>query len=142
MTIKRKEEIKQKLREIDDSIAVVKENLPSNINDFLHLGLVKDGIYKKVEFAIENLADICSILNADLSLGVPTDEEDIINNLDINKILSKKTIHKIRNMKSFRNILVHRYGKIEDKLAFEILNKNLSDFKFLKKEVLKTLNKK
>ena len=49
MTIKiRKEEIKQKLREIGDLIAVAKKNLPSNINEFLHLGLVKDGIYKKI----------------------------------------------------------------------------------------------
>lgn len=31
-------------------------------------------------------------------------------------------------MKGFRNIVVHRYGKIDDKLAFEILKENIRDF--------------
>ena len=35
---------------------------------------------------------------------------------------------KLRLMKGFRNILVHRYGKIDDKLAFEVLKENIGDF--------------
>jgi len=31
-------------------------------------------------------------------------------------------------MKGFCNILVHRYGKIDDELAFEMLKNNLDDF--------------
>lgn len=31
-------------------------------------------------------------------------------------------------MKGFHNILVHRYGKIDDELAFEMLKNNLDDF--------------
>lgn len=31
-------------------------------------------------------------------------------------------------MKRFRNILVHRYGKINDSLAYEVLKHNLDDF--------------
>ena len=42
----RKEEIKQKLREIDDSVSIVEENLPSDFNAFVDLGLVKDGILR------------------------------------------------------------------------------------------------
>ena len=49
---------------------------------------------------------------------------------------------KIRAMKGFRNILVHKYGKIEDELAFEILQNNLPDFQLFKEEVFKFLKKK
>lgn len=138
----RKEEIKQKLREIDDSVNIVQENLPSIFKNFLALGLVKDGIYKRIEFAIENVIDVCSILNADLSLGVPADDDDIIEKLEVNKVLSEELIKKIRNMKGFRNILVHRYGRVQDELAFDILHNNLSDFHIFKKEILKILKKK
>ena len=73
----RTNEVKQKLREIDDSVNVIEENLPSTLKEFISLGLVKDGIYKKIEYALENVIDICSILNSDLSLGVPADDEDV-----------------------------------------------------------------
>ena len=52
--------------------------LPENADEFYRLGLVKDGIYKRIEFAIENVFDICAILNADLALGVPGEDEDIL----------------------------------------------------------------
>jgi len=42
------------------------------------MGLIKDGIYKRVEFAVENVFDICAIINTDLVLGVPSDDEDIM----------------------------------------------------------------
>ncbi len=138
----RKEEILKKLREIDEAVSIIEEKLPQNFEDFSHLGLVKDGIYKKIEFAIENVIDICSIINTDLSLGVPADDEGIIKNIETNKILSKKLIEKIEEMKGFRNILVHRYGKIEDEIAFETLQNNLADFQLFKKEVLKFLENK
>ncbi len=137
----RKEIIIEKLREIEESVDKVEENLPSSAKNFLHLGLVKDGIYKKVEFAIENVIDICNILNTDLSLGVPSDEDSIIRNLEINKVLGKRIIEKIRKMKSFRNVLVHKYGKIDDERAFESMRDNLPDFEIFKKGILDFTNK-
>lgn len=72
--------------------------------------------------------DICAILNADLDLGVPTEDEDIIQNLVNNGIVDEEIEDKLRSMKGFRNIVVHRYGKIDDKIAFTLLNENLNDF--------------
>lgn len=138
----RKGEIEHKLREIEENISLIEENLPKTLGEFLNIGLVKDGIYKKLEFVIEDTIDICSILNTDLSLGIPIDEEDIIKNLEIKKILSSELIGKIRGMKGFRNILVHRYGKVNDETAFEILQNNLSDFQLFKKEILSILKNK
>lgn len=51
-------------------------------------------------------------------------------------------------MKGFRNILVHRYGEIDDALAFKILTEKLNDFnlfidlvnKFLKNQKEEYLN--
>lgn len=131
----RKRIIRTKMKEIEESIRLVEEHLPESFEEFSNLGLVKDGIYKRVEFAIENVFDICAIINADLNLGIPGSDEDIVENLIKNNILSMKMKEKLKMMKGFRNILVHRYGKIDDKLAFRILKENLGDFHEFMREI-------
>ena len=116
------------MKEIEESIRLVEENLPDTFEEFSDLGLIKDGIYKRIEFAIENVLDICAIINTDLELGIPHDDKDIIENLVKKKILSEEMREKLKEMKGFKNIVVHRYGRIDDNIAFEILKENLPDF--------------
>jgi hypothetical protein len=71
--------------------------------------------------------DICAIINSDLMLEMPENEEDIIENLAYRGILNKEMAEKLRRMKGFRNIVVHRYGKIDDRIAYSILRINLDD---------------
>ncbi|MCK4476131.1 MAG: DUF86 domain-containing protein [Methanophagales archaeon] len=124
----RKDVIKTKIKEIEESIGLVEEHLPDTFEEFSSMGLIKDGIYKRIEFAIENVFDICAVINTDLELGIPSDDEEIVENLVKNEILSEEIKEKLRLMKGFRNIVVHKYGKIDDKLAFEILMENIRDF--------------
>jgi len=42
-------------------------------------------------------------------------------------------------MKKFRNILVHKYGEIDDKKAYDEINKGLKDFEKIIKEIEKFL---
>jgi uncharacterized protein YutE (UPF0331/DUF86 family) len=140
----REEIIRIKLKEIKDSLTKIKNNLPKTLEEFLDLGLIKDGIYKRVEFMIENVLDICKIINTDLNLGLPKKDVDIIENLVKHKIISKKMGDKIKEMKSFRNILVHVYGEIEDEIAYEEIKNGLKDFEDFEKEIesfLKARNK-
>lgn len=109
--------IRTKLKEMEESLKLVKDNLPEELDKFVGLGLVKDGIYKRIEFCIENMLDICATLNSDLGLGIPSSEEDIVENLIKNRIMTPKLGEKVKLMKGFRNILVHRYGKINDEMA-------------------------
>lgn len=139
MIVLRTDIIKTKIKVIEESIDLVKENLPENINEFKALGLVKDGIYKKVEASIQEIINICSIINSDLKLGIPSNRDDIIDALWDNNILSKKMAEKIKELKGFRNFLVHRYGKIDDEVAFKEICRGLPDFTLFKEEILKFL---
>ena len=120
--------IRTKVKEIEESLQVIEEHLPDDIEDFLSLGIIKDGIYKRLEFCIEHVFDISAVLNADYNLGIPGSDEDIVDNLIRNEILPEDMKEKLGSMKGFRNIMVHRYGKIDDNLAFNILSEHLDDF--------------
>jgi uncharacterized protein YutE (UPF0331/DUF86 family) len=127
-SLTRRDVIRTKIKEIEESIQLVKDNLPDNFPDFSGLGLIKDGIYKRLEFAIESVFDICEIINSDLNLGIPTDDESILDNLFEAGVLKEEIREKLKSMKAFRNILVHQYGKVDDALAFQILNEHIDDF--------------
>lgn len=138
----RKKLIESKLSDIMESITIIGENLPREFKDFAVSGLIKEGIYKKIEFAIESIIDICSIINSDLRLGMPEEDEDILNNLEKKNIFSTKILSLIKDMKRFRNILVHKYGKIDDKKAYENIKEGLQDFEKIINEIEEFLNKK
>jgi uncharacterized protein YutE (UPF0331/DUF86 family) len=80
-----------------------------------------------MEFAIENIIDITSIINSDLRLGIPDNEESLLEILVDKGILTQNLAEKTRRMKGFRNIIVHRYGRIDDLLAYKILTENMDD---------------
>jgi len=133
--------IKTKLKIIEENIQLVKDNLPDDLNEFKALGLVKDGIYKRVENSIQEVINICSIINSDLKLGIPSNRDDIIISLINHNIISQNLAEKVKEMKGFRNFLVHRYGTIDDKVAFIDIKKGLLDFNLFKKEILNFLRK-
>lgn len=120
--------IRTKIKEIDESITLIKEHLPDTFEEFSNLGLVKDGIYKRLEFCIESVLDICAVINTDLKLGVPESDENILDNLIRNNIISDELGCSLKSMKGFRNILVRRYGRINDEMVFSIMKENLNDF--------------
>jgi len=92
----RKDEIKLKMDRILDSISFVEETFPLEFKDFKGSRTLKNSIYKETEFAIENVIDVCNIINSDLRLGTPETEDSIIEHLGNNKIFSKETLSLIR----------------------------------------------
>ncbi|MEE8402408.1 MAG: DUF86 domain-containing protein [Candidatus Hydrothermarchaeaceae archaeon] len=141
MTNVREDIIRTKIKEIEENVKLVEENLPERIAEFIDLGLVKDGIYKRVEFAIEDVIDICAVLNSDFDLGIPSSEDDIIEHLVRGKVLGSEMGDIVKELKGFRNFLVHRYGKIDDEIAFENIKKGIEDFSKFIEEIESFLEK-
>ena len=55
-----------------------------------------------------------------------TRKKDLI--LEREEIFDKDIIDLFRKMKSFRDVLVHKYGEVNDSQAFETIKKGLGDF--------------
>jgi len=71
---------------------------------------------------------------------LPEDEDALLDKLQKKNILSISLTKKLRSMKGFRNILVHKYGEVDDEISYENLEK-LSDFDLFKEEVIFFLKK-
>lgn len=134
------ERILNKLSESKDSVSVVEENLPDTYEKFIQMNrLERDGIYKNIEFAIQNVLDICAIIMKEENLKVPGSDEMMLNELKSAAIMSDDIIEKIKQMKGFRNLLVHRYGPLDDKIAYGDIKKGLDDFQNIFHEIKKVM---
>ncbi|MBI2451581.1 DUF86 domain-containing protein [Candidatus Pacearchaeota archaeon] len=74
-----------------------------------------------MQISIETLIDITNIIISNLKLGIPSEEEEVFKKLKDKKIITKKMEKTINKMKGFRNILVHKYGAVDDELTFQNL---------------------
>lgn len=123
------EKILSKMNDAKDSIELVAKNLPENYQKFSKLKkLERDGIYKNMEFAIQNILDICAILLKEEDLRVPESDENMLEELQTSEVLTGEVVKKISEMRGFRNYLVHRYGKIDDKVAYKDIRSGIDDF--------------
>lgn len=134
--------VQQKIREIEENLELIQESLPQESEEFRQLGLVKDGIYKRLEFSIQNIVDIFSMIHSDLRIGVPKDIDSIFEGLRKKKALPLAIITLAQEMKGLRNILIHRYGEINDDLIFELLTEQIDDFSKIIKALDNYLSKK
>src|SRR3989344_4953554 len=91
----------------------------------------QDSIEKKracdrlLQVLIEIVIDICYLLYKEKKMGVPGNEDSVIGALCEKKVISKEIKDLIMELKGFRNILVHKYGAVDDELVFENLTDNI-----------------
>lgn len=129
----RKEIIYSKLKELKNSLHYLKEYLPSD-SKYLEDRGRRNMLYKEAEFAIQLVIDVCAIINSDLSKEPPVDEDSLFDFVEKAKIVDSNLVKKLREMKGFRNLLFHRYGNIDNDVAYDNIKSGLSDFEeFIKK---------
>ena len=89
-----------------------------------------------LQVAIEAVVDVCHRLVLGLRLGLPAEENDLFQKLARAAVLSGSMEAKLKEMRGFRNILVHEYAHVDDRLVFDAIQERLEDFDAFKQEVL------
>ena len=132
-----KERILSKLDKIENYLSQIEEIRPRNIEDYTKSIKDRMACERLLQISVENVLDICNMIVSELKLGLPSDEDDVFAKIENKKIITKDMKNKLIKMKGVRNILVHRYGEIEDEKIFEVLSENLEDFEKFKREIIK-----
>lgn len=127
------------------------DELDIYLNELTQVSAVNFEEYQRIEkkrscerllqLCIECVIDICKLFVAGLRLGLPSEENDLFNKMQKKDILSREMNLILKEMRGFRNILVHEYATIDDELVFKATNTKLEDFRKFKKEILNALKK-
>ena len=129
------ERILSKISELEKYISELNQVLPDSEEEYLTSTKIRRATERILQISIECILDICAIMVKDLRLGPPSDEDDLLS------LLSEKipNIENIQQMKSFRNLIVHQYAKIDNQLVYEIALEDSSDFQSFINEIKKML---
>jgi uncharacterized protein YutE (UPF0331/DUF86 family) len=136
-----KERILSKLAELDGYLHELEEVSPKSYKVYRASIEKKRACERLLHISIECVLDICSILTSELKLGLPSTQEALFAKLESSHIISSQLMSNLKKMRSFRNIVVHRYGTVDDELVYKILKSNMGDFLDFKKEILEFLKK-
>lgn len=122
-----RERIFTKLDEMTRYVQELHEMLPEE-EEYLHDLIKRRACEKTVEVAIESLIDVSAMIVSAQKLGLPSNEENIFDILIENGILKKDLGEKLKDLKGFRNVLIHRYGYVNDEIVYHNLSNYLEDF--------------
>lgn len=133
-----KERILAKVDKLDIYLNEFSQIAPENFDEYQKIEK-KRSCERLLQLCVECTIDICRLFVSGLRLGLPSEENDLFNKLLKKKILSEEMNALLKEMKGFRNILVHEYATVDDKLVFEAIKTKLEDFRRFKKEILDVL---
>ncbi|MBU0456824.1 MAG: DUF86 domain-containing protein [Nanoarchaeota archaeon] len=134
---------KQRIISLIDQLNIylneLKEHIPKKFQEYSKNIEKKRFCERTLQLMIEVCIDISQLLVKELKLGLPAEEENLFDKLEEAKVLSEEMKLKLKEMKKFRNVLIHRYTKVDDSLVYENAVKNIKDFIEFKKEILSFL---
>lgn len=114
--------------------------VPPSLADYRRVE-VKRACERLAQVTVEAALDVCALLVRELRLGVPAEEDDLLNKLLQAGLLSEQTVATLRRMKGFRNILVHEYTAVDDRIVYEVVTQKIGDLARFAAEVRAILDR-
>ena len=134
-----KDRILAKIDELDAYLGELRQIAPSGYDEYQQIEK-KRSCERLLQLCIECVIDVCKLIVAQLRLGLPSEENDLFTKLENKGLLSRQVAEDVRQMRGFRNILIHEYAAIDDELVYTYVSARLGDFESFKKEILTFLN--
>lgn len=112
-------------------------------NEFLSLDLKeKFGIYHASQIITEIITDIIAMVTKDLKVK-PKDDYSNIEYIEEKGLISRELAFNLKKLNGLRNVLVHDYNGLDDRLAFKGIkeyNPFIEQFKEVMKKWLKKVS--
>lgn len=133
-----RERILARLDDLDQYLGELRQIMPASFEEYKKVEK-KRACERLLQISIECVIDVCALVVSGLSLGLPSEEDDLFERLEEARVISSCMKETLKRMKGFRNLLVHEYGRVDDEIVYDTARNRLSDFSDFKKEILKTL---
>lgn len=135
-----RERILGKLRELETYLAELQEILPQSFEEFQKIEK-RRACERLLQISIEAVIDTCYLLVRDLRLGLPGEEEDLFEKLERAHVIERDLRQTLRRMRAFRNILVHEYGHLDDRIVYQMATQGFASFEAFRNAILHFLRK-
>jgi uncharacterized protein YutE (UPF0331/DUF86 family) len=106
-------------------------------NDFRLIGNTE----RYLQLSAQCVIDVCQLIAVEESIKMVGENREIVSELRGRRIITEKTASNLTKMVGMRNVLVHEYGEIDNKMVYETLKNNMNDFEDFIEEIKKYFNK-
>ncbi len=117
--------IKDKIEEIESYLAELDEIAPKIFEEYISDLKTKAACERYSEKIIEAVVDLAFLVIKDKGFKLPEEDKEAFDILAEEKLISKALAEKLKDAKGMRNIIAHKYGKIDDKIVFEAITEEL-----------------
>src|SRR3972149_8929327 len=125
---------------IDENIRLIEEIKSQGYESFSSSFRDIQAAKHSLQESIEACLDIGSHIIAEKGFRRAEDYKDIYKILEEKSIIDPVLSAKLQEMAQFRNLLVHKYGKIDTKRVFIIMSEDLKDIQDFVKKILKYIS--
>jgi len=132
--------ILRKLTELDEHLKQIKEFSNISVEDYSMEWKTQRIVERTLQIMIEICADIANHIIADKGYRVPKSYADTFRVLYEKGIIEEKIFKMMENMAKFRNVVVHRYDKVDEYIVINILKRHLNDFLVYRNVIVDTLS--
>lgn len=117
-----------KLDEMKQYVEDLEMMIPRSFEEYEEDLIIKRACERTVEAAIETVLKVSAMIISSEKMGLPQNEETIFDLLKKQQVISSDLSSKLKKMKGFRNLLIHRYEHIKDDLVYEFIKNQIDDF--------------
>ncbi len=136
-----RERILAKLDDLDGYLEELRQVVPETYARYMESVEKRRACERLLQISIECVIDVCALFVSGLRLGLPAEEDDLIEKLEQAGLISSGMAKVLKTMKGFRNILVHEYGRIDNAIVFTMATRQFQDFGSFKTEIQQALHK-
>lgn len=133
-----KDRILGKIDGMETYLTELRQILPESFADY-QLIEKKRSCERLLQLCIECAVDICKLFVSGLKLGLPSEENDLFDKMHKRNLLSPGMTSLLKEMRAFRNILIHEYAEVDNEIVYEKAKTRLGDFEAFIKEILTAL---
>lgn len=134
--------IDTRLRKLNSFVGKLKKYSDVKLDDYLHDEDMQAIVERRLQLAIQVCIDIGNYIIAHERLEIPDEEENVFIILARHNVISPDLAERIKGMIRFRNILVHDYLEIDQKIVHRILTGALNDFDDFARAIVRWLDGK
>ena len=113
-----KERILGKIDDMNSYLDKLQQIIPDTFSNYQTIEK-KRSCERLLHLCIECVIDVCKLFVSGLKLGLPYEENDLFDKMQKRKLISADLASLLKEMRAFRNILIHEYAHVDNELVYE-----------------------